>query len=106
MRSMAEIGVTLLLAYVVEAAWMATRLSRETEEEREHWLGSTAGFGLAGLIGVIIALLVAEHRAAGHGNALDAFGLWWSVFSLGLLGVAVALHPVIVARWRHTGDSS
>jgi len=104
MRSMAEIGAAILLGYVIEATWMTSRLERETEEERENWLGSTVGFGLAGLFGIVVALLVAEHRRAGHNNFLDDFGLWWSTVSLGALGVLVALQPLITDRWRRRSD--
>lgn len=99
MRSIASIGATLLVAWAVEGAWMATKNERDGED-RENWLGSTAGFGVAGLLGIAIALLVAEHRAAGHGNFLDSLGLWWSVVALGLLGTLVVMYPVIVDRWN------
>ena len=103
MRSIAEIGVAILLGYVVETVWMTTRLERQGEE-RENWLGSMAGLALSGLLGIVVALLVAEHRAAGHSNFLDIFGLWWATSSLGLLGVMLTLQPVIVDRWSHKGD--
>lgn len=103
---LAEIGSTILLAYVIEATWMATRLNRESEEERENWLGTTVGFGLGGLTGIVIALLVAEHRAAGHANYLDHLGLWWSTLAIGTLGVTVVLQPIIVARWTRAKPDS
>lgn len=98
MRSIAEIGATLLVAWTVEAAWMATNNAREGDE-REDWLGSIAGFGICGLLALVVALAVAEHRAAGHGNLLDDIGLWWSVVALVALGAVVVMHPVIVERW-------
>jgi hypothetical protein len=103
MRSTAEIGVTILLGWIVEAVWMTTQLQRQGEDEREDWLGGMAGLGLSGFLAVVVALLVSEHRTAGHANFLDALGLWWSVIALGALGIMVTLHPVIVDRWTLTG---
>lgn len=101
MRSTAEIGVTILLGWIVEVVWMTTRLQRQSDE-REDWLGSMTGLGLSGFLGIVIALLVAEHRAAGYANFLDPLGLWWAVITLGALGIMVTLHPVIVDRWTLT----
>lgn len=106
MREMAEIGAALLIAYAVEVAWMAERLRSESDAERRDWLGAVVGIGLCGLLGVLTALLVAEHRAAGHRNYLDSFGLWWSALALGSLGVFVALYPVIVTRWAQPKGES
>lgn len=96
-RSVAEIGVALLLGYVVEAVWMVSRAERK--DFHENWLGFVSGIGVAGLAGIALALLVAAHREVGQGSLLDDLGLWWSVVSLGLLGVVVTLHPLVVDRW-------
>jgi hypothetical protein len=61
---------------------------------------------VAGLIGIAAALLSAEHRAAGHGNLLDDLGMWWSAFSLGFLGLMVALQPLVTHNWIEHGRSS
>jgi hypothetical protein len=99
--SIAGAGVALLLGYVIEAVWMVGRAERK--EWHESWLGFVYGVGLAGFIGIAAALLVAAHRAARHGNLLDDLGLWWSVSSLGFLGLLVTLHPLIVDRWTRKG---
>lgn len=98
LRSMAEIGVAILLGYVIEVVWMTVRLERE-DDDRESWLGSMVGLGLCGLAGIVVALLIAEHRAAGHANLLDKYGLWWATVSLAMLGILVTLQPLIVDRW-------
>jgi hypothetical protein len=101
MRSIAEIGVALLLGYIVEAVWMVNRAERK--DFHENWLGFVSGIGLAGLTGIAMALLVAAHREAGHGNLLDDLGLWWVVASMGLLGILVTLQPLVVDRWTQQG---
>jgi hypothetical protein len=95
--SIASAGVAILLGYVVEAVWMVNRAERK--EWHESWLGFVCGVGLAGLMGIATALLVAAHREAHHGSLADDFGLWWSVASLGCLGILVTLHPLVVDRW-------
>jgi hypothetical protein len=43
---------------------------------------------------------LAEHREAGHANLIDRFGLWWTITSIGLLGLLVALQPITNYEWR------
>lgn len=103
MRSVAGIGVALLLGYVIEAVWMVGRLER-TDDDREDWLGGTAGFALCGLVAIAVALLVAAHRDAGHSNYLDSLGLWFVAISLGILGIFVSLQPLIVEQWTRKSE--
>jgi len=98
MKALAQVAATLLVGWVVTAVWMAARLERGGED-REQWLGLTAGFGLSGLVGLMMAFLVAAHREAGHANYLDWLGCWWATVSIGALGLILVLHPVIVERW-------
>jgi len=104
MYAVAGVGITIVLGYVIEVVWMVGRLQR-VGAEREDWIGGMVGLGACGLGGVVVALLVAAHREAGHSNRLDSFGLWYVVVSLGLLGIMVSLQPLIVERWTHeTGE--
>ena len=103
MRSVAGIGVALLLGYVIEAVWMVGRLER-TGDDREDWLGGAVGLALCGLVAIAVALLIAAHRDAGHSNYLDAFGLWFVAISLGMLGIFVSLQPLIVERWTRQAE--
>lgn len=94
MYAIAQIGIAIVFAYIVEAVWMVERVNRSDSDHRD-WLGTTCGFGVAGLTGVGIALFVGGHRAAGHANFLDAVGLWYSVASLVVLGAIVVIHPIL-----------
>jgi hypothetical protein len=96
--ALAGIGVAILLGYVIEAVWMVGLAKRD--KGHENWLGFVCGLGLAGLLGIALALAVAAHRERGHGNLFDDIGAWWAISSLGLLGLLVVLHPFFVDRWR------
>ncbi|MCW2988343.1 MAG: hypothetical protein JWM24_1281 [Solirubrobacterales bacterium] len=96
LRAMAGVGASLFLAYVIETTWMVSRAAPAVDD---IWLGYVTGLAVTGLIGIAVALLTAEHRAAGHGNLLDDLGMWWSAFSLGFLGLMVALQPHITHTW-------
>lgn len=100
MQNLAMIGASFVLAYVVEMTWLVRRA--EIDGDREEWLGFLVGTGTAALVGVALALLVAEHRAAGHDNFLDDFGLAWSAVSLGTLGGLLVLQPLLADRAKAT----
>lgn len=102
MRGLASLGTGLLLAYVVEAVWV-TRQMRPVADY-EFRLGAFVGFAVAGLVGTIVALLVAAHRAAEHANLLDSAGLSWAVVSLSVLGGLVVAQPLLVHEWTTERD--
>ncbi len=106
MRDIANIGIVLVLAFIVEAAWLTPHVV-DGNESSKYELGMLLGIGIAGLVGVIVAVLVGAHLAAGHGNLLDDFGLGWSVISLLALGAMVILQPYLVHVWEgpRTGKS-
>jgi uncharacterized membrane protein YgdD (TMEM256/DUF423 family) len=101
LRTTATIGATLLLAYVVEAVWLVQRVERD--DEFEEWLGFITGAGIAGFLGVIFALLLAEHRLAGHSNFVDELGTAWVAVSLLILGGALVLQPLLAHRLSEPG---
>lgn len=91
------LGTGLLLAYVVEISWLTGRIRGASDYERR--LGFFVGLGASGLVGTVVALLLASHRAAGHSNLLDSVGLAWVVASLTMLGGLVIIHPLLVHEW-------
>lgn len=97
MDGIASLGTGLLLAYVVEAVW-ATRQMRSAHDYEKR-LGFLVGLATTGLAGIVIALLVSAHLAAGHSNLLDVAGLAWVVVSLGLLGGFVVTQPLLGHEW-------
>lgn len=102
LRSVAMIGATLVLAYVVEAVWLVPRV--ELDEEYGEWLGFATGTGIAGFLGVIFSLLLADHREAGHANFIDEIGVAWSAVSLLILGGVLIVQPLLADRRRRRRD--
>lgn len=98
LRSLSTIGAILVPAYVVEVVWLMPRMGRGVEFE--EWLGFVVGAGIAGLLGIAIALLLTEHRAAGHANSLDDLGLAWVVVSETILAGVLVLQPLLANRFR------
>lgn len=99
--TLAQVGVGLLIAYSVAFASVEKDLSRQGSRDRhEDWLGFVGGCGSSGLAGIIIALIAASHREAGHASFLDDAGLWYSVSAIGMLGVVVAILPILSYEWR------
>lgn len=98
LQNLSTIGAILLPAYVVEVVWLMPRMGQGIEFE--EWLGFVVGAGIAGLLGIAIALLLTEHRAAGHANSLDDLGLAWVVVSETILAGVLVLQPLLANRFR------
>lgn len=100
-RQLAQAGIGLLIAYSIAIA-AAERLlgDRSALDHHLEWLGFVTGIGVCGLIGIGLSFGIAEHREAGHENLVDQLGLWWTVASVGLLGLVVALQPMNSYQWR------
>jgi hypothetical protein len=97
LENLATIGAILVPAYVVEVTWLVPRMGSGIEYE--EWLGFVVGAGIAGLLGVAAALLLAEHRAAGHANFLGDIGLAWVVVSEAILAGVLVLQPLLADRF-------
>lgn len=97
LRELAIVGAILLPAYVVEVVWLVPRTGEGVEYE--EWLGFVVGAGITVLLGIAVALLLGQHRATGHANALDDLGLAWVIVSQLILGGALVVQPLLVRRF-------
>jgi hypothetical protein len=101
LEGLGQAGIGLLIAYSVAIAIGQRVLSdRSTRSSHEVWLGFAIGLGISALIGIGLAFGLAGHRRAGHANWIDWLGFCWTVASIGLLGVLVALQPFLDYEWR------
>jgi cytosine/uracil/thiamine/allantoin permease len=94
LRTIAGIGASFFLAYVIEAAWLIKRFP--AGKRSEIILGVLVGFAASGLLGVIFALMLSELPVGESFGRSEDFRFWWSILSLGGLGFLVALQPAIV----------
>jgi hypothetical protein len=97
LQSLATIGAILVPAYVVEVVWLLPQMGHG--DEYEEWLGFVVGAGIAGLIAIAVALLTAQHRAAGHANAIDDIGLAWVVIAEAILAGTLVAQPLLARRF-------
>ena len=88
MRTAAGLGASFLLAFVIEATWLAPRIRMDPSGERLIW--AVTGLAVCGLWGVV--QLVAHSDRV---DELSAYWLWWSLLSLGLLGLSVCIQPAL-----------
>ena len=95
-ESIAQIGAAFLIAYGVETTWVI----RETNERSgfyQSWLGLITGFAVCGLSGIVLATVL----AGGSGKSdVREVGFAWSCGSILMLGVIVAVTPVLTYEWR------
>jgi hypothetical protein len=102
LQSLTTIGAILVPAYVVEVVWLVPQMGKGIEYE--EWLGFVVGAGIAALFGIAIALLLTQHRAAGHANSLDDLGLAWVIVSQAVLAGALILQPLLADRFGDLSD--
>jgi hypothetical protein len=99
--TLSQAGIGLLIAYSIAIAGVEKSLGRKgTRDRHEDWLGVVAGCGVCGLVGIAAAMGTAAHLEAGHDGFADEVGLWSAVASLGMLGIVVAILPIISYEWR------
>lgn len=93
LSDIAQIGATLLVAYAIEMSWVVKE-SRTRGSEREGWVGFVTGIGLCSAAGIVLA--VAFVGKTGPTSFLEALGGVWMLFSLGFLGLLVAMLPYLL----------
>lgn len=99
-EAIAQVGVGLFIAFGVTVA--AVERGSFGRTEHVNWLGFGCGSAFAGLVGIGLCLGLQAYREAGHASWFDLVGLSWAVASLGMLGIAVALGPLMIYRSRES----
>lgn len=95
---LAQIGATLLVAFAVQTGWVV-QASRKRGDDRENWVGMTAGIGSCALLGILVALCLSVHTEPL--DLLEGFGFAWVVASVGFLGVWTALQAWAMYDLHH-----
>jgi hypothetical protein len=97
--SLAQVGATLLVAYALQIGWVLEN-SRKRGVNRENWVGLTMGLACSALVGIGIALALSTR--SGALDLAQGFGFAWTVVSVAMLGVSVALAPWAMYHWTHS----
>lgn len=95
LRTMAGIGVSLFLAYVIEATWLAAKVNLKTGDESELFLEVITGIAVCGLFAIGLMLMLSEHPEREPLLWVDVYFYWWSWIALGILGLLVAVQPAL-----------
>lgn len=103
-RTLAGIGASFFLAYVIEATWLATRF--EANRRSEYFLGFITGLAALGFLGVAFALWLSDRPSGEPLKHTEDFYLWFSLLSLGALGLLVAFQPFITHTWLHESGNA
>lgn len=98
LRYLAAIGATLLIAHAVEAS-AAVRASRGRGAAEETWVGYFVGAAGGGLLGIALALGLAERAEVGHWTWLDELAFAISIGSILMLGLLIAGLPYLAYEW-------
>ncbi len=99
LRTLAEIGATLLVAYSVVASTVVSAAQAEVQEKRKERVGAFIGIGCAGLIGIASALVLSQRTWVANPSWLEELGFGWTVGSLTMFFVMVAFQADVVESW-------
>jgi hypothetical protein len=103
LRTLAGIGASIFLAYVIEATWLATRF--DANKRSEYFLGAITGLAALGFLGVAFALWLSDRPSSESFRHTEDFYLWFSLLGLGALGLLVAFQPFITHTWLQENGS-
>ncbi len=104
LADLANLGAVFLVGYAVETAWVVRAMRAAPVDDREERLGTMAGFGAAGLTGIMLGIFLAERVRLGHWIWIDEILFAWVVASTLFLGLFVVLQPVLTHEWLGKGD--
>jgi hypothetical protein len=99
-HDLTEVGAAFFIAYSIAIAGAGSR----ARDPLEHlnWLGVSCGLGISGLLAIAMTVALAAYREAGHADALSTVGLCWTLASLTLMGILIALLPLAVYQWQRS----
>ena len=99
LRTLAEIGATLLVAYGVLASSIISAAQTESQNRRRERLGALVGIGGAGLIGIGSALVLSQRAWVNNPSWLEELAFGWITGSLLMFLVFVAFQADAIDSW-------
>lgn len=106
LRTMAGIGISLFLAYVIEATWLAQNFDPGDDKKSEVLLEAVTGIAICGLMAIALTLALSEHPSNEPFSWADIYYFWWSSAAYVTLGILVAVHPALAHEFGRGSKSS
>jgi len=95
LRTMAGLGVSFFLAYVIEATWLVRKVNLDSDGKSAVLLEVITGIAVCGLGAVGALLALSEHSENQPYLWVDIYFFWWSLLALSFLGILVAVQPAL-----------
>jgi hypothetical protein len=102
LRSIAQIGGALLIAWTIQTA-LVIRESHYRDPVQESTLGALMGSTACGLLGIVVSLGLSERAEVGHWTWVDRLVFSLAASSLFFLGICVGLLAYITYEWSRQG---
>jgi hypothetical protein len=99
LRTLAEIGATLLVAYGVLASSIVSAAQEEPKDKRRERVGAFIGIGGAGLVGIASALVLSQRTGVANPSWLEELSFGWAASSLLMFLLIVALQAEAIDSW-------
>jgi hypothetical protein len=98
LRSIAAIGATVWIGWAIQAA-IALGAPHSRGPTQEAFVGTIVGTSACGLLGIIIALSLAERADVRHWLWLDQLAFSLAASSLIFVGICIALLAYFIYEW-------
>lgn len=103
-ETLAQIGATFLVAYVVEVTWLVKASRGLRLVERETRLGRLLAVGAAVLVGISAAIWLAS-LPANHGwSLMNEIGFGLVVGTMLMAGTTIVMQPLFTHEWAAPDD--
>jgi hypothetical protein len=103
LEGLAQISATLLVAFAVLASQIIDSAGGRPSLEADLRLGAFAVISADAVIAIGVSLALADQVAGKHWTFLDELGYAWVVSAVLLVGIFVALQPIVTDSWRAPG---
>lgn len=99
LETWAQIGATLLVAYVLAVTWLVRVSQRRPRRERETRLGRLLGVGTAVLLAIGMSMRLATLPETHDWDWLNELQLGFAVGPLLMAGGMVVMQPLMTHEW-------
>jgi hypothetical protein len=103
-EQLVTVGIGLLVAFSVTLA--TVERGGGTQEEHLGWLAFGCGLGVAALIGIAACIACTSSDVVANSGDLPTACLAWAAAAFSLLGLVIAIGPLMIHRSRESTDDA